>query len=99
MSIHPHHLLQIEKARCARNRFDEGRLLLILSNHFVDCQMYPLAAKILEESLVAFQREERESLNPQSSYLACCCISERLAKLYHLRCRLRCLALLPFFRA
>ncbi len=99
--IHWYHPLQIEKARSARKHFDEGRLLLILSNHFVDCQMYPLAAKILEESLVAFRREELEALDPNlhSSCLACCCISERLARLYHLRCRLTLLALLPFFRA
>ena len=79
--IHSPRCLQIEDARRTGKVFDEGKLLVFLSRHFADCHMFPLAAKMLEESLVALRRTDMPN---RHSVLI---VLDTLADLSHTRCQ------------
>jgi hypothetical protein len=45
----------MQAARANRNKYEEGALGIRLSQHFINCHMFPLAVKLLEESLLALR--------------------------------------------
>ncbi len=69
----------MEIARSAARNSDEGSWLLELSHHFMECQMYPLAAKMMEEALVAFRRD---NLALEETRVSVMSILDMLARLY-----------------
>ena len=69
----------MEIARSAARNSDEGSWLLELSHHFMECHMYPLAAKMMEEALVAFRRD---NLALEETRVSVMSILDMLARLY-----------------
>ncbi len=80
--MHASHALQVEIARAAGKNGAEGSWLLQLSQHFVDCHMGPLAAKMLEEALVAFRRDD---ISVEATRVAVVGIIQMLANMHSCR--------------